>query len=140
MRWLLIFFASAIILIFCFYGLFCCYYYFPIAISFLPVPFTLELLCIIKLWNECNNAQASHNQHNNAEDNSRPNALHEQRAIQSTNEKITRWTIIRSLPPVKSFLTVNHIEIKFLILFFYSFIHIISKTIVCMYIFYLLDY
>jgi hypothetical protein len=104
------------------------------------VPFTLELLCIIKLWNECNNAQASHNTHNNAEDNSRPNALHEKRAIQSTNEKITRWTIIRSLPPVKSFLTVNHIEIKFLILFFYSFIHIISKTIVCMYIFYLLDY
>jgi hypothetical protein len=50
-------------------------------------------------------AQRLHNQQN-----SRPNSLHEDRAHSISNnhsfqtvKEITRWTIIRSLPPVKSF-------------------------------------
>jgi hypothetical protein len=76
-----------------------------------------------------NNAQDNHNQQN-----SRPSTLHEDSVIQSTSnesnvvlstmeragyisnnysfrtiEEITRWSIIRSLPPVKSFLDDENI-------------------------------
>jgi hypothetical protein len=61
------------------------------------------------------NAQSLHNQRNNVlanhnQQNSRPNALYEERAHSISNnhsfrtvKEITRWTIIRSLPPAKSF-------------------------------------
>jgi hypothetical protein len=60
-------------------------------------------------------AQRRHNQGSNVlanlnQQNSRPNASHEVRAHSISNnhsfrtvKEITRWTIIRSLPPVKSF-------------------------------------
>jgi hypothetical protein len=58
-----------------------------------------------RLHNQRNNALVNHNQQN-----SRPIALHEERVHSISNnhrfetvKEITRWTIVRSLPPVKSF-------------------------------------
>ncbi|KAK2359434.1 RING/U-box superfamily protein [Trifolium repens] len=79
-----------------------------ILIAFNVILLGLSLIldvCTQRRRNQRNNALVNHNQQN-----SRPNALHEDRAHSISNnhsfqtvKEITRWTIIRSLPPVKSF-------------------------------------